>query len=463
MANDSFKVKKSLNIEPVASASPTAKGDIVYDSTSDTVKYYNGSSRTVVNTDEAQSLSNKTLASPTFSGTITSGLTASRALATGASGELAASSVTATELGYVSGVTSAIQTQVDGKIAKSTFTTKGDIPQTTGASTVTRLGVSGNDGYVLTEDSASSGGIKWAAASTSPASSIELSNLGLSCSVGSSALTIALKQSDGSTDPSSGSGAIKIGMRSSTLTSGAFNRRSVTSALSVVVSSGSTLGHANGTAQNIYVYAIDNAGTVELAVSSSLYKENQVISTTAEGGAGAADSNSTVYSTTARSNVPFRLIAVLVSTQTTAGTWAAVPTTVAVGGMGQLAESDKLIAILTGSPATVTSGNPIIYPTKTQDLYNCYSTSTGKFTAPVSDYYLVTTGGAAAAGTAARIHIYVNGSLHSIIGTITSTDGQYAGSGICYCPAGQTIDVRPNATMSSFSASSSLCIARMRG
>lgn len=122
MANDSFKVKKSLNIEPVASASPTAKGDIVYDSTSDTVKYYNGSSRTVVNTDEAQSLSNKTLASPTFSGTITSGLTASRALATGASGELAASSVTSTELGYVSGVTSAIQTQLGNKVASTSGT-----------------------------------------------------------------------------------------------------------------------------------------------------------------------------------------------------------------------------------------------------------------------------------------------------------------------------------------------------
>lgn len=58
-------------------------------------------------------------ASPTFSGTITTPLTASRALTTGASSELAASSVTATELGYVSGVTSAIQTQLDGKAASS--------------------------------------------------------------------------------------------------------------------------------------------------------------------------------------------------------------------------------------------------------------------------------------------------------------------------------------------------------
>ncbi len=44
-----------------------------------------------------------------------SNLTASRALASDASGKVAATSVTSTELGYVSGVTSAIQTQIDSK------------------------------------------------------------------------------------------------------------------------------------------------------------------------------------------------------------------------------------------------------------------------------------------------------------------------------------------------------------
>lgn len=103
-------------------------------------------------------------ASPTFSGTVTTPLTASRAVVTGASSELSASTTTSTELGYVSGVTSAIQTQVDGKVAKSTFTTKGDLLTTTAASTIARLGVSGTDGNVLTEDSASAGGVKWAPA-----------------------------------------------------------------------------------------------------------------------------------------------------------------------------------------------------------------------------------------------------------------------------------------------------------
>lgn len=48
-----------------------------------------------------------------------SDLTASRALASDASGKVAVSSVTATELGYVSGVTSAIQTQLNAKVGTS--------------------------------------------------------------------------------------------------------------------------------------------------------------------------------------------------------------------------------------------------------------------------------------------------------------------------------------------------------
>ena len=42
-------------------------------------------------------------------------LTASRALASDGSGDVSATSVTSTELGYLSGVSSAIQTQLDTK------------------------------------------------------------------------------------------------------------------------------------------------------------------------------------------------------------------------------------------------------------------------------------------------------------------------------------------------------------
>lgn len=53
---------------------------------------------------------------------VSSNLTASRALASDASGKVAASTVTDTELGHLSGVTSSIQTQISGKQASLGFT-----------------------------------------------------------------------------------------------------------------------------------------------------------------------------------------------------------------------------------------------------------------------------------------------------------------------------------------------------
>ena len=53
----------------------------------------------------------------------TEDLTASRALVSDGSGKVAVSDVTSTELGYLDGVTSAVQTQLDAKIAKFDGTT----------------------------------------------------------------------------------------------------------------------------------------------------------------------------------------------------------------------------------------------------------------------------------------------------------------------------------------------------
>ena len=69
--------------------------------------------------------------------TITSSnLTASRALVSNSNGKVAVSSVTSAELGYLSGVTSAIQTQINGKVSSASPALTGTPTAPTAASTV---------------------------------------------------------------------------------------------------------------------------------------------------------------------------------------------------------------------------------------------------------------------------------------------------------------------------------------
>lgn len=135
-----------------------------------------------------------------------------------------------------------------------------------------------------------------------------------------------------------------LAFRSSTLSSGTVNTRNVATAISTTVSSGSTLGTISAIASRIIVLAIDNAGTVELAVvniaGGNQLDETNLITTTAEGGAGAADSANVIYSTTARTSVPYRVVGFVDSTQATAGTWATAPSTIqGVGGQALTALS----------------------------------------------------------------------------------------------------------------------------
>ena len=61
----------------------------------------------------------------------------------------ALATVDPTELGYLDGVTSAVQTQLDAKTAKATLTTTGDIYYASAANTPARLGI-GSSAQVLT-------------------------------------------------------------------------------------------------------------------------------------------------------------------------------------------------------------------------------------------------------------------------------------------------------------------------
>ncbi len=93
--------------------------------------------------------------------------TASRALVSDGSGFVSAATTTATEIGYVNGVTSAIQTQLDAKVLKSLYTAKGDLVAASAANTPATFTV-GTDGLFLQANSANATGLGWAAALANP-------------------------------------------------------------------------------------------------------------------------------------------------------------------------------------------------------------------------------------------------------------------------------------------------------
>ena len=106
-------------------------------------------------------------------------------------------------------------------------------------------------------------------------------NIGISDSVGSSNWTITIKQADGSTDCTAAAPCMAA-FRSSTATSSAINIRSITAAMSQVITSGTTLGMASNTNSTVYVYLIDSdgAGTMKIGVSTNQWPEDQLLKTT---------------------------------------------------------------------------------------------------------------------------------------------------------------------------------------
>ena len=174
--------------------------------------------------------------------------------------------------------------------------------------------------------------------------------LPISASVASNILTITLSP-------------CVLQFRSTTPKSGAVVLRQVASPVTLTVPVGASLGTANGLPARLAVLAQDNAGTVEVAAvntaSGLLLDETGLISTTAI--SSGATSASTIYSTTARSNLAYRHLGFLDITEAVAGTWATDPTLVqGMGGRALVAKPNMGVQLFTSAgnftvPAGVTS------------------------------------------------------------------------------------------------------------
>lgn len=191
-----------------------------------------------------------------------------------------------------------------------------------------------------------------------------LLNGSLAASVGSSALTIALKTAAGA-DPSAAD-PVLVAFRNATIGTGTVTLLAVTAPLSIVIPSTATMGQTNAVAARLWVALINNAGTVELAAKNTQIgngkidpiNEGSLISTVALG--TGSDSAGVWYSTTLRSNVAFRLAGYIESTQATAGTWATTPSVIQTmaPGVSKPGEVIQDVYNFTGTSATGTTVIP---------------------------------------------------------------------------------------------------------
>ena len=150
----------------------------------------------------------------------------------------------------------------------------------------------------------------------------------ISASVAANALTISAS-------------LLNLDFRSTTLGSGTVTTVSGTPS-NLVVPSTATLGTVNAVQSRLIVLALNNAGTIELAVvnlaGGTNLTETGLVSTTAI--SAGSTSASVIYSTTARTSVAYRVIGYIESTQATAGTWATAPSTIqGTGGQALTAMS----------------------------------------------------------------------------------------------------------------------------
>ena len=169
-----------------------------------------------------------------------------------------------------------------------------------------------------------------------------------------------------------GVSAQSLSFRSATAGSGAITTITATPT-SLVVPSGATLGTIAATAARLVILELLNAGVAELAIvnlaGGNQLDETNLISTTAiTSGATAAN---VIYSTTARTGVPYRVVGFIDITEATAGTWATAPTTVQGVGGQALAAMSSMGYGQTWQSFTVGSGNQRIFSTT-------YYNTTGK-------------------------------------------------------------------------------------
>lgn len=135
----------------------------------------------------------------------------------------------------------------------------------------------------------------------------------------------------------------------------------------------------------------------------------------------------------------------------TAGDIFAVNAAIPVAGwssqvqMSSDTDTRVVAAIVSGDPASATSGNPIIVPTVSYDSHGAYNATTGRYTCPVTGIYKIF-GALQSASAATTLTVYKNAVSTALAGSLDS-NGEATFCASVNCSAGDIIDLRPGGTV----------------
>jgi hypothetical protein len=379
-------------------------------------------------------------------GEVTSGsLTASRALVSGASKQVQSSTVTSTELGHLSGVTSAVQTQLDAKVPStrqvntSTGLTGGgnlsaDRTLSLDINGLTASTVADADTFPVYDDSA-------AAIRKMPyynirrfESSACLENIGLSAVHTTGTLVITMHSRNGTALSATNPG--RIAFRSTTGSNGTYTIFELTSNVTLTVPSGATLGGAaiNGEQEVFNIYAVNNGTNTGLAITRSPVNFEEgttnvsLISTSSDSAFG-------FYGTANITNAAIRHIGVIKTAETTWGTWTTNPSNVSVSTLSNYWGSSIMFLSITrtttqsipNNTETVVQYNTDFGPNfsvTTGAGWNAQSRVPGYCTMSAIATFSSTTW---VTGTRAYLWVYINGTKAGVFSDIIIQNG-YTGT-----------------------------------
>ncbi len=271
-------------------------------------------------------------------------------------------------------------------------------------------------------------------------------NIAVDATVAASAMTITLYGADG--NALSSTNVTDIVFRSTTAGAGTPTLTSDTAVTALVIPNTALMGHASAVAHYIYVYAILNSGDIELAVSSSLFDEGTLVSTSAIG--TSSDSGATMYSNSARTNVPLRLLARVKSTQAVAGTWDTAPSEISLYPFDKTSVAAYYTTVA-GQSIDNANFEFIDFGTKVIDYRNAVTTGADwKYTVQEAGVYhvdmgcTITSGAGWDAGEEAYVAIYKTGAALHIVDSVfldsTNSNALFLGGSVKFnCAVGDYI------------------------